>query len=409
VADARFAETASGAAEELAGIGLRLALGSAFEGFEACDDALSGQSQDDPSDPRAGTTMFYTSGTTGRPKGVSRPPGARLRAPILVAQYANYDGACDRHLCTGPLYHAAPLAFSVLGPLAVGVGIVLMDGWQGDEMLRLVEEHSITHTHMVPTMFHRLLSLPPEQRNAADVSSLRFIVHGAAPCSIALKRRMMEWLGPILYEYYSATEGFGSFVTPEEWLARPGTVGRPEPGHIEVRSDAGLRLAAGEVGELYLRSPRLGRFEYFGDHEKTRDTYDESGEFFSLGDIGTFDEDGYLYVRDRSADLIISGGVNISPAEADAVLLEHPTVADVATIGVPDESFGESVHSVIELRAGESPSPRLAEEIIEFCRERLAHYKCPRSVSFDDALPRHETGKILRRQLREQIRSKIRG
>lgn len=403
-ADVRFAEAANAAVECVSARTLGIAIGGDLPLFADYEEVLAGESEDDLDEPVAGSTMFYTSGTTGRPKGVIRPPGARLQAPILVAEHGCYDGATDRHLCTGPMVHAAPLAFSVFGPLAAGVGIVVMDGFDAARALRLIETHRVTHSAMVPTMFHRLLALDEELRTSADCSSLRFIVHGAAPCPPSSKRRMMDWLGPILYEYYSATEGFGCFVTPEEWLRKPGTVGRPEPGHIEARHEDGSPVATGEVGELFLRAPGRGRFAYFGDPAKTRTTYDASGDFFSLGDLGRFDEDGYLYLCDRSADLIISGGVNVYPAEVDAVLTEHPCVADAATVGIPHESFGESVHAVVELRPGVEPTTLLAGELIAHAREHLAAYKCPRSVEFSESLPRSDAGKMLRRELRERAR-----
>ncbi len=404
IADSRFAQVAAEAIAGQVSPSCCMAVGGAIPGFDSLDDARLGQSSDDLDDPVIGTTMLYTSGTTGSPKGVTRPPGARLRAPILVARAARYDAEHDRHLCTGPMYHAAPLAFSLMGPLALGVGIVIMDGWNAEEALALIERERVSHTHMVPTMFHQLLSCDEAERTSRDLSSLRFIVHGAAPCSVALKQRMMDWLGPILYEYYSATEGFGCFVGPNEWLSRPGTVGRPDPGHIEVRRSDGCPTEPGEVGTIFLRAPEQGRFRYFGDAEKTRASYDRSGTHFSLGDLGHFDADGFLFLDERSADLIISGGVNIYPAEIDGVLLEHPKVADAATIGVPHEVFGESVLSVVELHPAAVAGEEVAKELMAHCQERLAGFKCPREIAFSEALPRHETGKILRRLVREHYR-----
>jgi long-chain acyl-CoA synthetase len=228
------------------------------------------------------------------------------------------------------------------------------------------------------------------------------ILHGAAPCSVAVKRAMIEWLGPIVYEYYAATEGFGAFVTPEVWLDHPGTVGKPPEDTVSIRGESGELLPAGEVGRVFLKSPGDDRFTYFKDDGKTRGAYDDAGEAFTLGDMGYLDEDGYLFLADRSADVIISGGVNVYPAEVDAVLLEHPAVGDAATIGIPDEEWGESVHSVVELREGYAPSEALAVEIRDFCRDHLAHFKCPRSVEFTETLPRHDTGKIYRRLLRDR-------
>jgi long-chain acyl-CoA synthetase len=282
--------------------------------------------------------------------------------------------------------------------------VVLMERWDAEAALALVESHGITHTHMVPTMFHRLLSLPPYVRERHDVSTLRSVLHGAAPCPVAVKRRMIEWLGPIVWEYYAATEGSGCFVDSATWLARPGTVGRPADGQVMVGDVDGRALAPGETGLVYLKAPAVGRFEYFRDTDKTESTY--RGDYFTLGDVGYVDDDGYLFLTDRSANLIISGGVNIYPAEVDAVLLEHPAVGDAATIGVPDDEWGERVVAVIELQPGREPSPDLARELVDHCRARLAKYKCPQLVEFTDRLPRQDNGKIYKRVLRERFRSR---
>ncbi len=403
IGDVRYAEALLAAAPESPKTDIQLAVGGALSGFDRYDEVLEEESTGDLEDPTYGTTMFYTSGTTGRPKGVDRPASFRSRPGLaLVAKHTAYCRGEDLNLCTGPLYHAAPLAFSLAGPLAAGVGIVLMDGWDSEAALELIERHRITHTHMVPTMFHRLLSLPETVRARHDLSSLRMILHGAAPCPVAIKRALIEWLGPIVYEYYAATEGWGSFVTSEVWLERPGTVGIPGSGQVKIAGDNGEGLPPGEVGKIYMRSPPDDRFAYHKDGAKTRDAYDASGEYFTLGDMGYVDEDGYLYLTDRSADVIISGGVNTYPAEVDAVLLSHPSVADCATIGAPNEDWGEEVRAVVELKPGIAGSEALARELIRFCRERLAHYKCPRGVDFVDSLPREDSGKIFRRRVREK-------
>jgi long-chain acyl-CoA synthetase len=382
---------------------MRLAIGGSIEGFERYDDAVSAEDGSALDDPVLGHTMLYTSGTSGRPKGVLRPP--TTDEAITAINLFGYDAERgDVHLCTGPLYHAAPLAFSLAIPLAFGVGVVVMESWDASDALALIDEHQISHTHMVPTMFHRMLSLPAETRDGADVSSLRMVLHGAAPCPVSVKRRLIDWLGPIVWEYYAATEGTGTFVDSTTWLARPGTVGKPMiEGLVMVGDDAGKPVPEGEVGLVYLRAPRTGRFEYFGDPDKTAGSY--RGDYFTLGDMGYVDDDGYLFLTDRSVNLIISGGVNIYPAEVDAALLEHPAVGDAATIGVPDPEWGEQVKAVVELQPGLAPSAELADELIEHCRARLAHYKCPRTVDFVDELPRQDNGKIYKRILRDRYRA----
>jgi long-chain acyl-CoA synthetase len=256
---------------------------------------------------------------------------------------------------------------------------------------------------MVPTMFHRLLALPEETRASFDTSALRFVIHGAAPCPVPIKQRLIEWLGPVVVEYYAATEGLGTLVDSKTWLAHPGTVGRPmAPGLVKVADDDGHALPPGEIGLVFLQAPASTRFDYYGDEEKTAGAF--RGDYFTLGDMGYIDDEGYLYLTDRTANLIISGGVNIYPAEVDAVLLEHPAVGDVATIGVPDEEWGEVVKAVVQPAEGVAGTEELAAELTAFCRDRLARFKCPRSVDFVADLPREDTGKIFKRKLREQYR-----
>ncbi|QYG95401.1 AMP-binding protein [Iamia sp. SCSIO 61187] len=406
VADAAVGPMAAGAAASAPGCTVRLSVGGEIEGFEPLGAATAVESGADIDDPTPGTTMLYTSGTTGRPKGVHRPHDPTADAPPVANIYGYDETGGDVHLCTGPLYHAAPMAFSLQIPLAFGATVVLMQEWDAALALRLIEEHGVTHTHMVATMFHRLLSLPASVRAAADTSTLRHVLHGAAPCPVPTKQALMDWLGPIVWEYYAATEGVGCFASPATWLERPGTVGRPTPAdQVFVGADDGSPLPPSEVGLVYIKAPPTGRFTYFGDAAKTDGAY--RGDHFTLGDVGYMDEDGYLFLTDRSADLIISGGVNIYPAEVDAVLLTHPAVGDAATIGVPDEEWGERVLSVVELQPDVDESPALEAELIAFCRERLAHFKCPRAVAFTDALPRQDNGKLYKRRLREQYAAPI--
>jgi long-chain acyl-CoA synthetase len=407
-ADARFADVAAAATRD-SQPDLLLAIGGAIEGFSDYEAEIAEHVGDDIDNPSMGTTMLYTSGTTGRPKGVHREARANTNAGATallekLRAASGFQAGKDVTLVTGPLYHAAPLAFALSLPLAYGTTVVLMDGWDAEETLRLVEDYGVTHTHMVPTMFHRLLSLPADVRSKYDVSSLRLIWHGAAPCPVPVKKALIDWVGPIVWEYYGATEGLTTVVTSEEWLAKPGTVGRPEPGQIVVFDDDGNASPAGVPGTLYIKAPDEGRFAYYGDDEKTSKAY--RGDYYTLGDVGYLDEDGWLFLTDRSTNLIISGGVNIYPAEVEAVLIAHHAVGDVAVIGVPNEEWGEEVKAVVELQPGHEASSELAHELITFARGNLAGYKVPRSVDFVARLPREDNGKLYKRALREQYRAK---
>lgn len=375
-----------------------LSVGGDIAGFESFDEAIGGHSGDNIADPVRGGGMLYTSGTTGRPKGVYRK--AR---PATLPDYSE-RGYAEGHevaLCTGPAYHAAPLLIDVLVPLISGARLVFMDKWDPEHTLRLIDQHRVTHCHMVATMFHRLLQLEDDVKARYDLSSLKRVMHGAAPCPVHVKRGMIEWFGPVLVEYYAATEGGGGFVIDShQWLAKPGSVGRPGPEFDnKILDDEGNEVAQGEVGTIYMRAPDEGRFEYFKDDDKTASSY--RGDYFTLGDMGYFDEDGYLFLTGRTAELIISGGVNIYPQEVDSGIMQHAAVFDVCTIGVPNDEWGEEVKSVVQLNEGFEPSDELAEELIAFSREHVAHYKCPKSIDFVDDLPRLPTGKIQRRIVRE--------
>jgi long-chain acyl-CoA synthetase len=399
VLDGALADLAPAAAD----VPVRLALDDAPDGWDDYEAALAAESGGPIDDPVRGSVMLYTSGTTGRPKGVSRPPEDPTVA-LGAARFSGYQPG-TAHLVTGPLYHTAPLLLSMNTPLHGGATLVLMTQWDAAETLRLIAEHRVTHTHMVPTMFHRLLALPEDQRATADTSSLFAVVHGAAPCPVHVKQRLIEWIGPVVWEYYGATEGAATLVDSHTWLRKPGTVGKPEPaGHVLVGDEDARPLPAGTAGLVWIRSNPTDRFEYHGDPDKTAGAF--RGDYFTLGDVGYLDDDGYLFLTDRSVHLIVSGGVNIYPAEVDAVLLEHPKVADAATIGVPDDEWGESVLAVVEPAAGVPADDAYADELIAFCRERLAVYKCPRAIDFVETLPRDDNGKVAKTRLRDTYRAR---
>lgn len=375
--------------------------------LDALEPALADASDEPmPPDGPTGGTMIYTSGTTGRPKGVKRgrPPtlGAALSDIATKATALGLDGS-GPHMVTGPLYHAAPLLFAFYDQVN-GAPLVILPQWDDERALELLQERAIRHAHMVPTMFVRMLNLPETIRSRFDPSALRLVLHGAAPMSVAVKRRMIDWWGEVLVEYWGATEGgTTTLVDSADWLAHPGTVGRALPSfEVFAVDDQGERLPPGEVGVLYCRHKHLRQvFEYHHSPEQTAEAHPEPF-LFNIGDIGRVEEDGYVYLSDRKSNLIISGGVNIYPAEIEQVLQEHPAVADVAVFGIPDPEWGEAVKAAVELTPGRQPSPELEAEIRAFGREQLADYKVPRSIDFESALPRYPTGKLLVRQLRDR-------
>lgn len=357
-------------------------------------------------DGPAGGNMIYTSGTTGRPKGVKRAPapsvGAALEHHGATANAIGLDGS-GPHLITGPMYHAAPLMFAVYDN-ANGAPIVIMPQWDETQALELIMKHQVAHAHFVPTMFVRMLRLSDAERAAFSSSSLDLVLHGAAPISIPVKRRMIDWWGPILVEYWGGTEGgVNTLIDSEQWLAHPGTVGRALPAFdVFAVDERGERLPTGGIGDLYCRSSTSDRpFEYHGDAEKTAGAYLAPG-VFTIGDIGFVDEAGYVHLADRRSNMIISGGVNIYPAEIEQVIQEHPSVADVGVFGIPDDEWGETVKAAIELREGVESSPELSDEILAHARAHLAGYKVPRSIDFEDELPRHPSGKLYIRRLRDR-------
>ena len=371
-------------------------------------DAISTAGSDEPFplDGPGGGTMLYTSGTTGRPKGVKRVRQASLGATLAMGAAAGMTLGLDGkgpHLVTGPLYHAAPLGFAAID-LANGGELVLMPRWDEAQCLQLIQERGVRNSHVVPTMCVRLLRLPDGERAAFDSSSLSTVLHGAAPIAPQVKQRMIEWWGPVLTEYWGSTEG-GVFtlVDSTAWLTKPGTVGKAIASYEVFAVDGdGQPLPAGEVGTLYTRNLVTDTvFEYHQAPDKTDAAHLAPGTF-TMGDVGHVDEDGYVFLSDRAANMIISGGVNIYPAEIEQELLEHPAVADVAVFGIPDDEWGEQVKAAVELVDGYEPSDELAAAIILFARERLAGYKVPRSVDFEAHLPRHPTGKLYTRLLRDK-------
>jgi long-chain acyl-CoA synthetase len=372
------------------------------------DRALASVS-DEPFSPDAvpGGTMFYTSGTTGRPKGVQRarqPTVARQFGALAAAGRALGLGGTGPHLVTGPMYHAAPLGFALMD-LVQGAPLVVMPKWDPGRTLSLITERGVHDTHLVPTMCVRLLRLPEPVKETFDPSSLRTVLHGAAPIAPAVKEDMLRWWGPVLTEYWGASEGgVVTLASSQEWLERPGTVGRPLPSYEVLVTDEEARpQPAGTIGTLWCRHTGDGRvFEYFGDADKTRAAHlDEST--YSIGDLGWVDDAGYVFLADRVANTIISGGVNIYPAEVEAVLIRHDAVADVAVLGVADDVWGETVVAVVELVAGRNPSEGVREETMALARTELAAYKVPRSVFFVDSLPRHDNGKLAIRDVRSLL------
>lgn len=346
----------------------------------------------------AGGVMTYTSGTTGQPKGVRRPLPPAPPEPIASAyamflmMYGMQPGQ-GVHLVVSPLYHTAVLYFGT-SALHLGMQVVVMDKWTAQGMLSRIERYRVTNSHMVPTQFVRLLEV--EDREAYDVSSLQHMVHGAAPCPDPVKRAMLEWWGPTVYEYYAASEGGGTMITPTEWLDKPGSVGKPwATAEIAIVGEDGQRLGPDEVGTVYIKMQQ--GFEYHRDKDKTQAAWRADG-FFTVGDAGYLDTDGYLYLCDRKADMIISGGVNIYPAEIEGVLHAHPAVLDVAVFGIPDDDWGEQVKAVVEAK-GETDG--LEDVLLAWSRERLAGFKCPKSIDFVQALPREENGKLKKRLLRD--------
>ncbi|MDY6828422.1 MAG: acyl-CoA synthetase [Pseudomonadota bacterium] len=404
-AASRYAEATAKAVEQLSfDRNACFVVDGAIAGFRPFEELWEDQPTTAPERRAGGSMMLYTSGTTGRPKGVRKPlpetgPEEAAASSALLASLFDIQAGVGAHLCAGPLYHAAPGGFGI-GALHLGQTLVLMDKWTPEGTLERIDRYRITASHMVPTMFIRMLDVPDEEKRKYDVSSLTNVIHAAAPCPEATKHRMIEWFGPVIYEYYAATEGGGTYCNAHEWLEHPGTVGKPWPGsEVAIFDDEGNELPPGEIGTIYMRSP-MGEFEYYKDEEKTAKS--RMHGMFTVGDMGFIDQDGWLFIRDRKIDMVITGGVNIYPAEIEAVLVQQPLIRDVAVFGIPDDEKGEVVKAVVELHDGVEPNDSTRDAIMQYVGENLAKYKWPRSIDFIDALPRLPTGKLYKRFLRDK-------
>jgi long-chain acyl-CoA synthetase len=385
--------------------GLRVAVGGPVPGCIEQGDLVAGHPTTPPVDRSLGAPVSYSSGTTGKPKAIWRPvpdvdPSVAADAQKVFGRAFRFRPLQGAHLVSAGMHHGGCQSF-YQGALNVGQPLVIMDRFDPEGALERIERHRVTTAYMVPTQFVRLLRLPDEVKARYDVSSLEVVVHSAAPCPPEVKQQMFDWWGPVIWETYGGMEGAATIAKPHRWLEKPGTVGRPVQGmRVRILDDDGNDVGPGQLGHVYMEPTQGATFEYRGEPELTRAVH--RGDAFTIGDVGYLDDDGYLFLRDRAKDVIISGGVNIYPAEVEAALTAHPAVADVAVIGVPDAEWGESVKAIVELADGVASSGALGEELIAFARGRLAAFKCPRTVEFRRALPRTESGKLLKRLLREE-------
>ena len=377
-------------------------LDGVIDGFESWEDATAQESTDPIADQAEGVAMLYSSGTTGYPKGVKRPlPDAPYGETDAMPLLGMLYGATQEsiYLSPAPLYHAAPLGFT-MSCLRNGIAVVVMQHFEAEFALECIERYKVTHSQWVPTMFVRMLKLPEEVRLRYDVSSLQAAIHAAAPCPVPIKEEMISWWGPVIFEYYAGTEGNGFVqLNSEEWLAHKGSVGKPLMCEIHICDEEGEEVPVGESGTIFFGGG--GEFEYHKDDEKTKGSRHPKG-WSTLGDVGYLDDDGYLYLTDRKHFMIISGGVNIYPQEAENILITHDKVMDVAVFGIPNEDFGEEVKAVVQLKDPAEANAILETELLAFCRDRLSHVKCPRSIDFRDELPRHPTGKLYKRLLKDE-------
>lgn len=381
----------------------RLVIGGEIDGYESYEDIVSGY----PSEPLAveleGSDMLYSSGITGRPKGIKRAlSGKPAGSPdpfFINTLFAEFYGFDERsiYLSSAPLYHSGPLRYAMRAQ-RLGGTVIVMERFSPSDSLQLIEQYQVTHSKWVPTMFVRMLKLPRQERTQYDLSSQKVAIHTGGPCPIQIKEQMIEWWGPIIYEYYAGTEGNGiTAINSFEWLKHRGSVGRPLLGEVHIVGENGNEMACGEPGIIYFANGQP--FEYHNDPERTAASRNEKG-WSTLGDIGYVDEEGYLYLTDRKANVIISGGVNIYPQETENLLTMHPKVMDVAVFGVPNEEFGEEVKAIVQPLYMIEAGPKLELELIDYCKKHIASYKCPRSIEFEAKLPRHPTGKLYKRYLK---------
>ena len=390
--------------DKVPGLHTRLLIGEPVDGFEDYGDVVGSMPAEPLAEEWEGLYMMYSSGTTGRPKGIRHmlppTPIGQVAHPVLATLGGLYMMDENTvYLSPAPLYHSAPLVFST-GVQRLGGTVVVMERFDPVDALRFIEKYEVTHSQWVPTMFVRMLKLPEEERTRFGLSTHRVAIHAAAPCPAEIKRQMIEWWGPIIHEYYAATEGNGFvYCNSEQWLEHPGTVGRALLGTVRIVDDDGEVLPAGEAGTIYFEGGPS--FEYHNDPDKTAASRNEKG-WSTMGDVGYLDEDGWLFLTDRKAYMIISGGVNIYPQETEDVLINHPKVMDCAVFGIPNAEFGEEVKAVVQPMDMGEAGPALERELIAYCKDRLASYKCPRSIDFEAELPRLPTGKLYKRILKDR-------
>lgn len=398
-------KTAAGLPEHAPNCDIWLSLDGGHDGYDDYRDTISECSTQPLAEEPLGALMLYSSGTTGRPKGIKRPLSERMISDDagmggLQMMLWGFDENTV-YLSPAPLYHSAPLGFT-LATQSLGGSVVVMPRWDAQEALENIGRYQITHSQWVPTMFSRMLKLDVD-RSQFDLSSLKVAIHAAAPCPKQVKQEMLDWWGDVIYEYYAGTELNGmTHVTPEAWRTKPGTVGLPILGTLHICAEDGQELPTGEPGIVYFEQPQVP-FTYHNDAEKTRSTqHPDHTNWSALGDVGYVDEDGYLFLTDRATFMIISGGVNIYPQEIEDAMTMHPKIADIAVIGVPNEEMGEEVKAIVELADGIEPGPEVEQELLDYAREHIAHYKCPRSVDFEPELPRLPTGKLYKRLLKDR-------